>query len=455
MTNSGRKQGAVASNATRSGHVLRALSLLVIVIGWAVSAGSGCAQSEGASCGSDDECLSGQICQSERCSTLCDSNDDCSVGRRCQSGVCTVPSSCQTVDDCRASEICENRLCEVQTPECAADRDCPPGQRCGDGACEPAGVTDVECITRADCDAGESCLDNVCVPLIDAGLPDAGTDASDADTEGVLDAGDTDTPDAVIPDTVLADVPADVSLDAADIADTTPPDVVVPPDVGADTLDVADTPDVPECETIFDCGENETCISGTCVEDILPDECEGREDGVTGETCTAAANCCNGLCLGNPVSGIGSCSAFCDSFDDCNPLGSPYDLFCYNTGPSGRLCAQSDYLDSCGSADACLGGRCLVSNSRRGCSWDCRSSADCPGGEVCGLVAFGTGPLQVCTPIGGRCSVPNDCLSGTCITDDVPALSFCSTFCSPTDPNACPTGYFCDNSLGEFVCLRR
>lgn len=423
-----------------------ALSLLALC--------AGCAQGEGASCASDDECLTGQICQSERCATLCETNDDCSAGRRCQSGVCTVPASCRSAEDCRADEICENRLCEVQTPECSADRDCPPGQQCNDGACEPAGIIDVECITRADCEAGESCLDNICVPLVDAGVPDAATDVADDVAEGDTEA-DTDSGSDVEPADVRVPDATDVAADAPE--DTTEPEL----DVVVDVADVVDTTVEPECETIFDCGENQFCMDGECIDDVPPDLCEGRDDGVMGEICTAAADCCNGLCLGNPVSGIGSCTDFCDSFADCNPLGSPFDLFCYNTGASGRLCAQSDYLDSCGSADDCLGGRCLVSNSRRGCTWDCRSSADCPGGEVCGLVAFGNGAggvtdLRVCTPIGGPCNLSNDCLSGTCLVDDVdPRLNYCSTFCQRGDPASCPSGYICSNEPGAFVCVRR
>jgi hypothetical protein len=419
-----------------------------------------CAQGQAAQCEIDGDCAADQSCQSGTCAPRCATDADCPQGRLCESGVCLLPARCQSSDDCRIDEVCDNRVCVRQISECEADRDCPPGQRCDGGGCVPAGLTDLECVTRGDCAPGESCVDNRCISGVDVALPDIedAPDAEEVSDTDAPDAGETTSPSDVPPDVPIP--PEDVELDTPEVADIAV-EIDVDPDVApVDVADVIIPPDVdvvePECEDLFDCADDELCEDGECVPYPV---CEGRDDGVLGDSCTGASGCCNGLCLGNPSTGAGFCTQTCDSFVECNPVGSPHDMFCLDAGAgAGRLCAFSDYGDSCAVAADCLGQACMVSNSSRSCTWQCRTGRDCPSGSACGLVPFGSGPgaieLRVCTPVGSRCINFTDCLSGTCLTDDNPLNNYCTTFCSPTDPDACPLGYTCGLVEGVRVCLR-
>lgn len=396
------------------------LTLRLTLLGLALFA-LGLASCSSDPCADDSECGSSQYCQSGSCVDLCVEHEDCANDRICDRGICVEPRRCATGADCQFGFVCEDSLCLPQAVECGADSDCPPEFRCCGGACYQPGVVapacDSSCADDGDCGAGERCEGRVCVSD-DAGVSDVGADAQ-PDTQ--RDTGEPDAEEDTTPDS--------------------PPDSDPDPDAG--------------CRGQADCEPDENCVEGECVPALdatpdVPDECEGRDDGQLGERCVSADDCCNGLCFGNPDAGRGVCTDTCGSYRDCNPVGGGGDeLFCYREPAlDAPLCALSDYGDSCRSSADCVDGRCLVASRGNSCTYRCATTADCASGSACGLVAFSDGETEfgeyVCVPIGATpCAGPTDCLSGTCLTDDETFVSYCSTICNTSDPNACPSPYRC------------
>lgn len=227
-----------------------------------------------------------------------------------------------------------------------------------------------------------------------------------------------------------------------------------------------------QCSSDSECPTGQSCVFGFCQEsgevqnnndggNNEEDDCEGRDDGQLGDSCNAANDCCNGLCLGDPSSGQGFCTAQCSSYDDCNPVGFSHDMLCIDTGTDGSLCAFSDYGDSCESTSDCIGQICLVSAVASSCSLPCNSGTWCPPGSACGFVYADTGSgnpdlIAACAPIGAACAVTSDCLTGTCLTDSETGDGYCSIFCESSDTTSCPNTYTCTPISGSDmpVCIR-
>ena len=291
------------------------------------------------------------------------------------------------------------------------------------------------CRSNSDCPVGTWCDHDHCVRARDGVDQDGGSD--DADDDG--DAG-------VSADTGTTDNGGEECLRAS------------------------------ECPDGFDCLNNR-CVSETAdvggdhnepeVRVDLPESdlgpCEGRENGQLGDSCTGAADCCNGLCLGNVEAGRGYCTERCGVYDDCNPVGLPGDFFCMSFASDGYLCVASDYGQACENATNCAGGRCIKGAGTSACTFECSSGSQCPPGSGCGIVniIYDDGsydPVVVCAPVGTSCTVTggfNDCVSGTCITpDEYTNTGFCSVFCNTRDPDACPAGFLCETQEGGVsVCV--
>ena len=191
------------------------------------------------------------------------------------------------------------------------------------------------------------------------------------------------------------------------------------------------------------------------------DDCNGNDDGQLGDSCNEGSDCCNGLCLGDPNTGQGFCTAPCTTYEQCNPVGFNLNMLCIDTGQDGSLCAFSDYGQSCESTSDCIGQVCLVSALDNACTLRCDSGALCPPGAACGYVyaddgVGGTSLVQTCAPIGSACSLSSDCLTGTCLTDSATGTGYCSIFCQSTDPTSCPNSYTCSPIEGSDmpVCIR-
>jgi hypothetical protein len=301
------------------------------------------------------------------------------------------------------------------------------------GACsvsEDGGRHGSTCYSVSDCPGGYLCLEGLCA------RQDFGRDTGNRDVARTGDSDLQNEPDPSIRD--LAEETEDVPETSDTVIESEP-----------------DTHEDPEAQSDPDLSED----------DPAPDECDGRDDGLLGDRCSGADDCCDGLCLGDPESGRGYCTEICEHWDDCNPVGFSGDFFCLDTGGSDRLCVADDYKSACDVPENCIGEICLKGLGTNGCSYQCIHSDDCPPGSSCGLTYFGTGEdtftLWVCAPVGNSCTIDpdtgfNDCLSGTCLTSDSGGGGFCSVFCDAGFPEACPSGYSCDEIDSEFppVCVR-
>ncbi len=152
------------SNSDRAGRSLRALSLVLFLFGFSVSAAScgdstaGHALSKGCSINSD--CDSPLVCAFQTCHQQCDSSRDCPDSELCVTSVrphsvCQFPSeaTCAYNSQCVAGEVCaRDGHCRDQ---CTADRDCISGQVCASFACaNPTEVSADGTLAESSLDAG-------------------------------------------------------------------------------------------------------------------------------------------------------------------------------------------------------------------------------------------------------------------------------------------------------------
>jgi hypothetical protein len=121
-----------------------------------------------------------------------------------------------------------------------------------------------------------------------------------------------------------------------------------------------------------------------------------RTPPCTGSSCGSGQVCCNGAGAGAFTCQTGSCptgsSQVCSSASDC-----PAPLTCMTMGaPFGFCRTPQCTAGSCGSGQVCCtagpfggaGGQCQMGTScPRGTYMLCSSSADCPSGDLCAVVA--------------------------------------------------------------------
>jgi hypothetical protein len=150
----------------------------------------------------------------------------------------------------------------------------------------------------------------------------------------------------------------------------------------------------------------------------------GRDGGGgngPGERCTVQSECASGLCVSDPASGLGFCSAPCKKPSDCN-AGFP-DGCCVSTSDASQLvcaiaalCSHGDagLGDACpGAHDECANGLvCLFSQNGplSECSQPCATSDDCGGvaQECCEDLSSTPGqPARFCV-LDPACNAPPD-----------------------------------------------
>ncbi|MBI5495181.1 MAG: hypothetical protein HY904_09130 [Deltaproteobacteria bacterium] len=324
-------------------------------------------------------------------SRTCRSNQDCAAGDVCQSEQCIT--ACNTDRDCVNQRTCLSGVCVVPA-SCAEDGDCRIGELCLRGRCMSSSVP---CENQAACPDGLHCTNGLC----GRSLPDGGSPGSSS--------------------SVATSGPPPVSSSAA--PGTSQP---APPSSAA-----------------------AASSSAAPLSSSAPDLCQGRDNGLLGDSCTGASGCCNGLCLGSGTRGY--CTEFCTDYRSCNPPGFPQGYACLDIGTD-RLCVVADWEQACAVPADCVGQVCLKGDGATGCSWRCRQTADCPAGSACGPVAVldengNLSAIRACAPVGAACTVNasglNACLSGTCLTESTTNTGYCTAFCDVADPQPCPAGYTC------------
>jgi Cys-rich repeat protein len=117
-------------------------------------------------CQFDHQCgLSGR-CADGACQASCATNSDCGTGQVCTQGYCVTPSTsggqCLFNADCGAGRTCINGYCH---PACQADTDCPAHDRCVANICQPDTGPHPQCRSNGDC-TGVHVTEDVCVDAV-------------------------------------------------------------------------------------------------------------------------------------------------------------------------------------------------------------------------------------------------------------------------------------------------
>ena len=320
----------------------------------------------GNSCGANEVCDGGScVCDSgyEECGDQCvdvdSSYDECN-------GVCVDTDAdhdhCGGCDQgCEGIEVCDDGTCE---------ENCPSGQTACDGACVDTDTDDDHC---GSCD--NDCPDDVsgASPTCDGGS--CGYECDDSsdtlcESDGLCT--DTDTDDE-------------------------------------------------HCGTCGnDCGSDEFCSDGECVECTGDQHCDGDCESCSNDgECVDTDSLCSGTCS---ICSGGSCS-------DDNGLCAD-DEYCDGGSCecSNNCCADSD----CDSDEHCSGGSCECSN-------DCCGDSDCGQDEVCS-----SGSCVDCAT-DGDCATGQTCVSNECVD--------CETDADCDDGSEC-TLNSCDNGscVSQFGC---
>jgi len=393
-------------------------------------------------CIGDVDCPSGS-CLSDGMCGLCTQDEDCLEGQVCQTdssgtGTCAVPC--------------------IPVVECDADSDCPKGSYCSedlyaDKGLEPKKFCAEGCRDVVFCDSDGDC------PALE-GL--YGADASGrACNEAIF------CPDGEVCINGTCRYPDNVCLDGRckyNGGDCAPGEVC------------RDHGCLPSCSTVEPCAnEWETCLGGACVntgykcvgDDDCPDELGQCENGICIEDlrCSRSSDC-----VGDEVCVDGTCrfGDFCFGNSEC-----PADQYCgpghvciegQKCGPGYAPCSFPDtcyqgacqYFPSC--EDGCEAGRycdqgLCVPDLRCGRNEDCLEGFFCNRSGLCQEKSdkprqpqtigcsddclFFCGPQFTCEPI--TCNSDNDCPCGSCIAE----TGLCSTACdSNTD---CPAGQRCSS----------
>lgn len=312
-------------------------------------------------CGWDGDCVNdarGPRCRQDRACVACLEDDDCPSRHKCKrDNTCTDGPACSSNADCSAPKS-KCRTSDLTCVECLNSGDCGSGKTCREGMCLP---TTNGCLANQDCSAAK--------PVCDTATRTCITCRTDAHCGGAF------------------------------------------------CIDDACVP----CEGDLECIErnfllSRFCLRGACV------------------PCLADRDCSDGLvCLGN----------------QCKP--DPIDQPC----PVSGVCPREL--------------RC-VPNVETGVP-TCRAPCDpyddeCPGDRTCAVARFSAGlPVGACEPpvtgasaLGGACTETDDCNPGLVCVSDSATTGRCRNMCDPnrstaacTSPNTCQPYAMFDRSGVPFA----
>ena len=359
----------------------------------------------------------------------------------CTDGAMAI--ECRLTSDCVSPLICESQRC---VPQCRTDVDCGADETCVADKCERRHPQVRICLLSRDCRSGETCRAGICTvaalittptnPPPDAGvmmsLPDSGAPGADASIPAGLPYGAVCTAASQCASMLCLGAGSDGRCTRAcmDDRDCTYPDACV--DVAGAAGQCATAPSVGATGALCPNGPSD-CASGLCLAppgvaavcthqcsplpscpagltcQPIPDGAGGAvavcfpgNGGGFGEPCTAASQCATRLCVGDPSSGSGLCTA------PCHQIPCPMGWVCTNlpdgTGGTAPVCAPEGaagggFGSACTGASSCANGLCL-NDARSGsafCTIPCRGHNDCA--AVPGLFCVSLqGGAQVCGP---------------------------------------------------------
>lgn len=142
----------------------------------------------------------------------------------------------------------------------------------------------------------------------------------------------------------------------------------------------------------------------------------------------------------------GAIGAACQASTDCADPGAQ----CYQSFPGGYCLVPNCSTGTCPTGSACVtGGRTHVCLQSCNVDGDCRTGYTCStffGPAVC-VPAQGGGS----TPVGGACTVPNDCAGTPAICLTQWPGGYCTTYNCHQDP--CAAGSSCIDVSGQSLCF--
>lgn len=113
-----------------------------------------CTPDSGAACTRDEDCPTGQSCESR----VCRANDSgCAAGERCDRVTLDCYASCRSARDCGSNERCVGDRCEP-LPPCDSDADCPLPRVCRVDPLTQQGTCVAGCSDDTGCPLGTRCV---------------------------------------------------------------------------------------------------------------------------------------------------------------------------------------------------------------------------------------------------------------------------------------------------------
>jgi len=315
-------------------------------------------------CTVDAQCSNGQICLNGTCTPGCDQNSQC-VSNNCDlsTHTCVPPPPCTTDSQCGSGQICLNGSC---TPGCDQNNQCVSNQcDLSTHNCVPPPT----CSTDGDCASGQICLNGSCTPGCDQN--------------------------------------SQCSSNNCDLSTHT----CVPP---------------PSCSADTDCDSGQICLNGTCTPGCDQNsQCTSNSCDLSTHTCVPPPTCSSDTdCASGEICLNGTCAPGCDQDNQC--VSNQCELSTHNCVPPPACTMDSQ----CGSGQICLDGSCTP-----GCDKD----NQCSNGQVCN-----TNTHQCVTPPPPTCSSDSQCESGQICVNGT-----CTPGCH--QDNQCPSNQICDTSTNQCV----
>lgn len=130
------------------------------------------------------------------------------------------------------------------------------------------------------------------------------------------------------------------------------------------------TPTQPDCGTDTDCGANQACVDGHCLD--IP---EREPECSTDSGCGAGEVCVDGVCVVQP-----ECDPECIGDDECSGDGECINGVCVTPPACQPECSGDSH---CATGEICHDGMCITEPEPPACQPECSSNGECASGEIC------------------------------------------------------------------------